>query len=57
MALICYLGIEISARVQYGLLAIELTMLLILSVTALGKVYGHSAGPQAIHHRPARHGH
>jgi amino acid transporter len=49
MALICYLGIEISARIQYGLLAIELTMLIILSITALGKVYGGSAGPQAIH--------
>ena len=49
MAFICYIGIEISARVQYGLLAVELTMLLILSFTALGKVYGHSAGPLAVH--------
>jgi amino acid transporter len=49
MAYICYIGIEISARLQYGLLAIELIMLGILSVTALGKVYGGSAGPQAIH--------
>jgi amino acid transporter len=48
MALICYLGIEISARVQYGLLAIELTMLLVFSFTALGKVYGGSAGHQAV---------
>ena len=49
MAYICYIGIEISARVQYALLAIELTMLLIFSFTALGKVYGGSAGHQAIH--------
>ena len=49
MAYICYIGIEISARIQYGLLAIELTMLGILSVTALGKVYGGSAGHQAVH--------
>jgi amino acid transporter len=49
MAYICYIGIEISAMVQYGLLAIELAMLLILSITALTKVYAGSAGPQAIH--------
>jgi amino acid transporter len=49
MAFICYIGIEISARVQYALLAVELTMLLILSFTALGKVYGGSAGHQAVH--------
>ncbi len=49
MTWICYVGIEISARIQYGLLAIELIMLIVLSVTALGKVYGGSAGPQAIH--------
>ncbi|HWE54270.1 MAG TPA: APC family permease [Acidimicrobiales bacterium] len=49
MAYICYIGIEISARLQYGLLAIELTMLFIFSVTALTKVYAGSAGHQAIH--------
>ena len=49
MAWICYIGIEISARVQYALLAIELTMLFIFSITALGKVYGGSAGHQAVH--------
>ena len=49
MTWICYIGIEISARIQYGLLAVELTMLLVLSFTALGKVYGGSAGRQAIH--------
>lgn len=49
MTWICYIGIEISARLQYALLAVELTMLLVLSFTALGKVYGGSAGHQAIH--------
>ena len=49
MAFICYIGIEISAEVQYGLLAIELTMLIIFSITALTKVYAHSAGHQAVH--------
>jgi amino acid transporter len=49
MAYICYLGIEISARIQYALLGIELTMLIILSVTALTKVYTGSAGHQALH--------
>jgi amino acid transporter len=49
MAFICYIGIEIAAAVQYGLLAVELTMLFILSITALSKVYGGSAGSQAIH--------
>lgn len=49
MATICYLGIEISAEIQYGLLAIELVMLFIFSITALGKVYSGHAGPQAVH--------
>ncbi len=49
MGWICYIGIEISARLQYGLLAIELVMLLVLSITALVKVYAGSAGPLARH--------
>ncbi len=40
---ICYIGIEISAAVQYGLLGIELVMLIVFSITALAKVYGGSA--------------
>jgi amino acid transporter len=51
MATICYLGIEVSARLQYALLAVELTMLVVLSITALTKVYTGGAGRQAI--RPA----
>jgi amino acid transporter len=49
MTFICYVGIEISAGIQYGLLAIELVMLGIFSITALTKVYAGSAGPQASH--------
>ena len=48
MAFICYIGIEISAEVQYGLLAVELVMLGIFSITALTKVWAGSAGPQAV---------
>ena len=43
MTFICYLGIEISATFQKGLLGIELTMLLVFSVVALVKVgSGHA---------------
>jgi amino acid transporter len=49
MAFVCYIGIEISAEVQYGLLAVELVMLGIFSVTALTKVLAGSAGPQSVH--------
>ena len=49
MATICYLGIEISAEIQYGLLAIELVMLGILSITALSKVYAGTAPRGASH--------
>ena len=42
MTLICYIGIEVSARMQVALLSIELLMLGVLSITALVKVYsGH----------------
>jgi amino acid transporter len=43
MGLICYLGIEISARLQYALLGLELIMLSIFSITALVKVGTGSA--------------
>ncbi len=39
MTYICYRGIEVSANFQKALLSIELVMLLVLSVTALIKVY------------------
>jgi amino acid transporter len=49
MCFICYIGIEISANIQYGLLGIELIMLGVFSVTALAKVYGGSAPPGNVH--------
>ncbi|AGB21618.1 amino acid transporter [Mycobacterium sp. JS623] len=43
MTYICYRGIEVSARLQYALLSIEIVVLVVLSVVALFKVYTHSA--------------
>jgi amino acid transporter len=43
MTAICYVGIEISANFQKALLGIELTMLLVLSITMLVKVGNGSA--------------
>lgn len=43
MTYICYRGIEVSARLQYALLSIEIVVLVILSVVALIKVYTHNA--------------
>ena len=43
MTYICYRGIEISARIQYALLGIEIVTLVTFAVVALAKVYsGHS---------------
>ncbi|GAB2664773.1 APC family permease [Gordonia jinhuaensis] len=43
MTWICFRGIEVSARLQYGLLAFEVVVLVVLSVVALVKVYTHHA--------------
>lgn len=43
MTYICYRGIEVSARIQYGLLGIELIVLVMFSIVALVKVYTHQA--------------
>lgn len=43
MTYICYRGIEVSARLQYGLLGTELVVLAAFSITALVKVYGGGA--------------
>lgn len=43
MAYICYRGIQVSTRIQYGLLGTELTVLLGFSVLALYRVYTNSA--------------
>src|SRR6195952_1646084 len=49
MTYICYRGIEISARIQQFLLALEVVVLIIFAVTALTKAYGSDAPPTAIH--------
>ena len=51
MTLICYIGIELSARTQVVLLGAEIVILVIFAVTALAKVYAggiaHSVRPSA----------
>jgi len=50
MTYICYIGIEISARVQYALLGIEMTVLVIFSIVALVRVAaGHAVAGVSIH--------
>ena len=49
MTYICYRGIEVSARIQYGLLGIELVVLVIFAVYALVKVYAGNAPPGSLH--------
>jgi amino acid transporter len=45
MGLICYVGIEASARTQWGLLGAEIVILIVFSVVALTKVWtGHAPG-------------
>lgn len=48
MTYICYRGIEVSARIQYGLLGIELVVLVAFAVVALFKVYTGTAEPYSI---------
>ena len=43
MCYICYRGIEVSARIQYGLLSIEMVVLVALSIVALVRVYTNNA--------------
>jgi amino acid transporter len=49
MTYICYRGIEISARLQKFLLAIEVVMLLVFAVVALAKVYSGHGSEGSIH--------
>jgi amino acid transporter len=48
MTYICYRGIEVSANMQKGLLAIEASMLVVFAVVALIKVGTGNAGPTHI---------
>jgi len=49
MTYICYRGIEVSANFQKVLLSIELVMLLVLSVTALVRVYSGHHPASSVH--------
>lgn len=50
MTWICYIGIEISARVQYALFGIEVAVLALFSFVALWKVYtGNAVSGTSIH--------
>jgi amino acid transporter len=49
MTYICYRGIEVSARIQYALLSIEIVVLILLSVVALVKVYAGKAETYSLH--------
>jgi amino acid transporter len=48
MTFIAWIGIEVTARTQVVLLAVELVVLLVFSVVALVKVYAGTAGAQAL---------
>ena len=48
MTYICYRGIEVSARLQYALLGIEVVVLVIFSAIALVKVYSGNATPDSL---------
>ncbi len=48
MTYICYRGIEVSARLQYALLGIELVILVAFASVALFKVYTGTAEPYSI---------
>ena len=49
MTYVCYRGIEVSAKVQKTLLSIEITLLLVMSVTALVRVFGSHPPPGSLH--------
>jgi amino acid transporter len=49
MTYICYRGIEVSARIQYALLAVEVVVLVVFAVTALVKVYSGHAETYSLH--------
>ena len=49
MTYICYRGIEVSARIQYGLLGIEIVTLVVFAITALAKVYSGNGTSDSVH--------
>ena len=49
MTYICYRGIEVSANIQKAWPSIEIILLLIMSVTALVRVFGSHPPPGSLH--------
>jgi amino acid transporter len=49
MTYICYRGIEVSARIQYALLGIEIVSLVVFATVALVKVYSGHATHASLH--------
>ena len=49
MTYISYRGIVISERIQAILVSFQFIVLIVMSIIALVRVYGGSAGPQAVH--------
>jgi amino acid transporter len=49
MTYICYRGIEVSANFQKVLLSIEIVLLLVMSVTALARVFSSHPPPGSLH--------
>jgi Amino acid permease len=48
LLVLCIRGIDVTARTQTVLLVMQFGMLVLVSVVALGKVFSHHAGPQAV---------
>ena len=49
MTYICYRGIEVSARLLYPLLSVQIVVLIVFSVVALVKAYAHNAPAFSLH--------
>jgi len=49
MTYICYRGIEVSAKLLYLLLSIQIVVLIVFSVVALVKMYTHNAQAYSLH--------
>ena len=48
LLVLCIHGIDVTARTQAVLLVVQFGMLALVGVVALGKVFSHRAGPQAV---------
>jgi amino acid transporter len=48
LLVLCLRGIDVTARTQAVLVAVQFAMLALVSIVALVKVFNHQAGPQAV---------